>query len=314
MLKKNLDRSDGPLTWYLDGSGKRQVVLVGPPGTSVRHWAPLIAQLRPDCRMLAFDYRGFPAGDALLTAEQGRFECCVQDLEAVLAAEGIEQADFVSWCAGTWMVRALQERNPELVRSLVAIGVGRGNEHSLSEFEATLGEIETMLAEDPGSIKRILLRMKRLGLIRDEAYYQAIYDAGDAGGSSSQPLLAMLGGDLAESGLGFSLFDTPTRFLNYLLLFRSFHDNFCRIDELGCPLTLIEGKHSPVAGREPERLAEAVWLLSIEQRTEFIMLEHPRAIVQEIRTHWDQRCAARHAPAALRARGPGRDEVSDGAR
>jgi pimeloyl-ACP methyl ester carboxylesterase len=131
--------------------------------------------------MLLCDYRGFPAGDSVLSSEHYQLERLAEDVEAILHAEQIQRADFVAWCAGSWLVKRLHRRNPKLVRSLIAIGVGRGNEHSLSAFEQTIGEIQKMVDAEPGSVGRVLLRMKRLGLIRDEAYYQAIYERGDAG-------------------------------------------------------------------------------------------------------------------------------------
>jgi pimeloyl-ACP methyl ester carboxylesterase len=306
MLTKSLQRADQPaLTWYLDGtldrSAERQVVILGPPGMSVRHWAPVIERLRPRCRMLVCDYRGFPSGDSLLSPEQYQFVHLAEDVEAILRAEHIQRADIVSWCAGSWLVKLLHQRNPKLVRSLVAIGVGRGNENVLSEFEATIREIQQMVAADPPSMGRILLRMRRLGLIRDEAYYQAIYERSDADPAPTRPLSQMLG-EVGRS-LPFSFFGAAIPFQNYLALFKSFQDNFCRVDDMAVPLTLISGRHVKAAGPERadasrrERLSDTVWLLSLEQLSEFLLLEHPAAIAEEIETHWRERCTPRSAVA-----------------
>jgi hypothetical protein len=115
--------------------------------------------------------------------------------------------------------------------------------------------------------------------------------------------------------LPFSLFETPIQFQNYVLLFKAFQDNFCRVDDIGVPLTLIEGRPGKAAGphsdaRREERLSDAVWLLSLEQLSEFILLEHPEAIANEIGVHGRERCAPSGAvaprlsnpPAAFAAR------------
>lgn len=120
---KTLTAHDGTRIAYHDtgGSGPA-IVLANGLGGPFASWAHQIDYLRDRHRIVSWDYRGLfgsdrPAGDPPRLDVPAH----VDDLEAVLAATGIETAAFMGWSMGVQVVLELYERRPERVRHLVLI-------------------------------------------------------------------------------------------------------------------------------------------------------------------------------------------------
>jgi pimeloyl-ACP methyl ester carboxylesterase len=269
-VKTALSRDNVSLTYYVAGTGQRQLVVVSTPGMSVRFWLPLLRRLGPNYRVLAFEYRGFPAGDVAMDPEQVSFARCLEDLELLLEIEAVPSADFLCWCSGTWLAMSLLERKPEVVRSLAAIGVGTGPTNVLTQFDATVFEIKQSLDEDPRSLARTLTRMKRVGVLRDDAFFEAILPLAD------QALEAKRDPTCKPP---FLVFDTAPALLNYVRLFARFQEMFRPVGTLGLPVLLVNGLAveaipagtagvlSPIAG------LDGVEQVLLPQTTPFLLLE-----------------------------------------
>lgn len=279
MQKKTTTSSDRiPLHYYVFGDGKPETVLIGAPGMSIRFWLPMLRELGEGRGIVAFEYRGFPAGTRSLEVEEARFLRCLDDLERVLDAEGIERADFISWCAGTWLLMALLEQRPERIRCMAAVGVGTGRANELSQFEATMTEIRQTIDETPKALGRMALMMRKIGLVRDDAYFDALVPPGTSRLDVEDP--------------PYMLFEQPVGLQSYLRLFHDFTTNFRAVQAAGKPLLLVKGVPS-VAGDAPSEVSpvaelENTWELSLPQTSNFLLLERPRDVAAAIAAHFER--------------------------
>lgn len=99
------------------GSGIPVVYLNG-SYASQRHWKRVVADLGPGFRHITFDERA--RGKSKLAADYS-FEACVRDIDAVLAARGVDRVLLVGWSYGALLGVHWASRNPE--RALGVVGV-----------------------------------------------------------------------------------------------------------------------------------------------------------------------------------------------
>ncbi|MGW4243192.1 alpha/beta fold hydrolase [Nocardia sp. NPDC004722] len=81
------------------------------------YWAKVIAELGDGFRHITFDERA--RGKKSLKSADYSFEACVRDVDAVLAARGVEKALVIGWSYGAFVAAHWASRNPE--RALGAI-------------------------------------------------------------------------------------------------------------------------------------------------------------------------------------------------
>jgi pimeloyl-ACP methyl ester carboxylesterase len=77
---------------------------------SQRNWRRVIAELGPDWRHITYDMRA--RGKSKLSADYS-FETNVRDVDAVLAARGVERALVVGWSYGAFVAAHWASRNPK---------------------------------------------------------------------------------------------------------------------------------------------------------------------------------------------------------
>lgn len=99
-------RGPGPAIVYLNGSYASQ-----------RHWRRVIAELGPEWRHISYDERA--RGGSKRSADYS-FEACVRDVDAILAATGVDQPLLVGWSYGAYVAVHWADRNPDRAR-VVAI-------------------------------------------------------------------------------------------------------------------------------------------------------------------------------------------------
>jgi pimeloyl-ACP methyl ester carboxylesterase len=85
---------------------------------SKRHWGRVIADLGPGMRHITFDERA--RGKSKLASDYS-FEACMRDIDAVLAARGVEKVLLVGWSYGALLGVHWASRNPD--RTLGVVGV-----------------------------------------------------------------------------------------------------------------------------------------------------------------------------------------------
>ncbi|MEV7020532.1 alpha/beta hydrolase [Kitasatospora sp. NPDC093558] len=99
------------------GSGTPVVYLNGSYADQ-SHWRRVIAELGPGYRHITFDERA--RGKSGKSADYS-FEACLRDVDAVLAARGVERPILVGWSYGALIAVNWAARNPERVAGVVAV-------------------------------------------------------------------------------------------------------------------------------------------------------------------------------------------------
>ncbi|AQA25556.1 alpha/beta hydrolase fold family protein [Rhodococcus sp. MTM3W5.2] len=100
----------------------------GGPGTPIvylngayadqSHWRRVIADLGPGYRHITFDERA--RGKSKQSADYS-FEACLRDVDAILAARGVERPILVGWSYGATLAAHWAERNPERAAGVVCV-------------------------------------------------------------------------------------------------------------------------------------------------------------------------------------------------
>jgi pimeloyl-ACP methyl ester carboxylesterase len=105
VLDANDSGGDGRAVVYLNGAYAGQ----GP-------WKPVIAELGPEFRHITYDQRA--RGKSKPSSDYS-FEACLSDLDAVLAATGVEKPLLVGWSYGATLGVHWAERHPDRVAGVV---------------------------------------------------------------------------------------------------------------------------------------------------------------------------------------------------
>jgi pimeloyl-ACP methyl ester carboxylesterase len=94
------------------------VVYLNGAFASRRPWRPVITELGKDWRHITYDERA--RGRSKRSADYS-FEACVRDLDAVLAATGVDRPMLVGWSYGAAIAAHWADRNPARVQGVVCV-------------------------------------------------------------------------------------------------------------------------------------------------------------------------------------------------
>ncbi|OIK05261.1 alpha/beta fold hydrolase [Streptomyces monashensis] len=96
----------------------RPVVYLNGSYADHRPWQPVIAELGAGWRHITYDERA--RGRSRRSADYS-FEACVRDIDAVLAATGVDRPLLVGWSYGAALAAHWADRNPDRVVGVVAV-------------------------------------------------------------------------------------------------------------------------------------------------------------------------------------------------
>jgi pimeloyl-ACP methyl ester carboxylesterase len=100
------------------GGPGRPVVYLNGSYADQSHWRRVIAELGADWRHITYDERA--RGKSKRSADYS-FEACVRDVDAVLAARGVERPLLVGWSYGATLAVHWADRNPDRVLGVVSV-------------------------------------------------------------------------------------------------------------------------------------------------------------------------------------------------
>lgn len=100
------------------GGAGTPIVYLNGSYASRRHWRPVIKELGPGWRHIAYDER---ARGKSKTSTDYSFEACVRDLEAVLEARKVERPILVGWSYGALLGVQWAARWPDRVAGVVGV-------------------------------------------------------------------------------------------------------------------------------------------------------------------------------------------------
>jgi pimeloyl-ACP methyl ester carboxylesterase len=103
------------------GGPGRPVVYLNGSYADQSHWRRVIAELGSDYRHITYDERA--RGKSKRSADYS-FEACVRDVDAVLAARGVDRPLLVGWSYGATLAVHWADRNPGRVLGVVSVDGG----------------------------------------------------------------------------------------------------------------------------------------------------------------------------------------------
>lgn len=102
------------------------------------YWKRVIAELGPGFRHITFDERA--RGKSKKSADYS-FEVCVQDIDAVLAARGVERALVIGWSYGAFVAAHWASRNPERCIGAVLVDGAQPHDWLTDAVEARIRKL-----------------------------------------------------------------------------------------------------------------------------------------------------------------------------
>lgn len=124
------------LSYEVAGEGEA-VVLIHSWITDSRSWDPQFAEFARRFRVLRYDMRGFGQSDV----SHGEYSARA-DLEAVMAAAGVERAALVGVSMGSALALDFALEHPEQVTALVMVGPGLSGREPSEAFKTLMDEVD----------------------------------------------------------------------------------------------------------------------------------------------------------------------------
>ncbi len=126
-VEHNFAENDGLRLHYVArGEGPLLVLIHGIPEFWYS-WKAQIGPLSENYRVVAVDQRGFNRSDAPVNQEGYRAEHLVEDVAAVIRAEGHEQATIIGHDSGAFVAWYFAATHPDMTERLVALSVPHPN-------------------------------------------------------------------------------------------------------------------------------------------------------------------------------------------
>ncbi|WP_225725261.1 MULTISPECIES: alpha/beta fold hydrolase [unclassified Nocardia] len=100
------------------GGTGRPVIYLNGCYADQKHWRPVVAELGSEYRHITYDERA--RGKSKQSADYS-FAGCLRDIDAVLAARGVERPILVGWSYGATLAAHWAEQNPDRVAGVVAV-------------------------------------------------------------------------------------------------------------------------------------------------------------------------------------------------
>jgi pimeloyl-ACP methyl ester carboxylesterase len=102
------------------GGPGRPIVYLNGSYAGQRHWRPVIAELGSGYRHITYDERARGKSER---SQDYSFEACIRDIDAVLAARGVDRPVLVGWSYGALLAVHWADRNPDCA-GVVAVDGG----------------------------------------------------------------------------------------------------------------------------------------------------------------------------------------------
>lgn len=116
---KQVESDDGfQIKYFIGDSKKRKLILVNAFGLPHNIWMYVVAYFSKNYCVILWEERGGKESDQNLSLTN---QDHVQDLKAIMKAEGIEKADFMCWCSGMRIMAEYFRHYPQTVNSMAII-------------------------------------------------------------------------------------------------------------------------------------------------------------------------------------------------
>ncbi|RKH11044.1 alpha/beta fold hydrolase [Corallococcus sp. CA053C] len=241
--RRTLDRGGASLTYYAGGGGGTPLVILNALGQGLHYWSRLLVGLMRRHRVILWEPRGLEEGSPpILLQDQ------VEDAEAILRNEGIEQCHLVGWCTGPKVALELYLRHPSRVASMVFLNgtfkcVGSPAELDTA-YERNFEPLSRMLERRPALAASVLGSLR--SSVADDAFDLTEDDETDADALATR-VLALMNRDLRSHVL--APFRSESSLINHLRQIRDFwtYDSRKSAGQVRVPVLLLSAEYDAVA-------------------------------------------------------------------
>jgi pimeloyl-ACP methyl ester carboxylesterase/thioester reductase-like protein len=240
------------LNYYAGGSGRDTIVIINAYGQSINYWKKLIARLIEKYRVIVWVARG----NEHETVGMSQFHPVavhVNDLERLLANEGVEKCSFIGWCTGPKMILEYYNRHPEKVSTMTFLGPTFKNGARLRSFETsyerTLEPLFAMVNGDP-SLAELLMTSLRAVLLGQSG--SGSISSGPLTGSRKQALEMLMTVNASLQQFVLEPFSSPQSVINFAGQLLDFwnHDVMPLLPQVRIPALFVSGECDKIASTE----------------------------------------------------------------
>lgn len=281
--------SDGTRVSYeVVGTGEHTVLLANGLGGRLYAWEDLLAPLFRSYRFITWDYRGLfeSGGDHRRLAVVHHAD----DLESILAAEGVDRAVLVGWSMGVQVSLEFAGNHPERVGGLVLINGTYG--HALSTGFQPFFSVPFLPKRLHAVIEFFQNHPELLDGLAKMARFAELPTAA-AFSLTAGPLV------LRHQKLFHQYFDDVlgASFANYLRLFQELdaHSAYHLLPQIMAPTLVISGLLDPLTpayqSREMARRIPGAEHLRLVRAGHFALMERPDVVIPAIRRFLETRAS-----------------------
>jgi pimeloyl-ACP methyl ester carboxylesterase len=241
LSRKTVTANGSELNYYVGGSEGDAVVVLNALGQSLEYWYRLLDNLIESHRVIIWEPRGTTAPPPPFgLAEQ------VEDLDAVLQHEGIENVHLIGWCTGPKVAIDFYLRRPAAVRSMVFLNstfkCDGSPEELNSPYEQNVESLLRMLVKKPAMATTVKKTFQVPAETNEIELLQGI-----DGDEASVSVLSLMNTHLRASVLApFKTEQTTLNYAHQLIDFWS-RDVRLRAGEVTVPVLLIAAEYDQVA-------------------------------------------------------------------
>jgi pimeloyl-ACP methyl ester carboxylesterase len=239
--RKTVTAHGSDLNYYVGGSTGDAVVVLNALGQGLEYWYRLLDNMIESHRVIIWEPRGTTAPlPPFGLAEQ------VDDLDAILQQEGIEDAHLIGWCTGPKIAIDFYLRRPAAVRSMVFLNgtfkCDGSPEELNSPYEQNVESLLRMLVKKPAMATTVKKTFQTPAETNEEESLQGV-----DGEEASVSVLSLMNTHLKASVLApFRTEQTTLNYAHQLIDFWS-RDVRPRASEVNVPVLLIAAEYDQVA-------------------------------------------------------------------
>lgn len=152
-------RNGSELSYFAAGAGGTPVVLVNALGQSLRYWQRLMSELVARHRVLTWEQRGIHGPQPFRLADH------VEDLQAILAHEGVTRCHLIAWCTGPKIAIEFYRRYPDAIASMVFLNSAfkcfSTPDELTTEYERNLEPLFRLLDRTPATAGVIMKSLQK---------------------------------------------------------------------------------------------------------------------------------------------------------
>lgn len=287
--EKRAVAADGTrLAYEVLGTGDKTLVLANGLGGRLYAWEPAVEAFWKTHRIITWDYRGLFGSGSPTSKRKLAVTHHVEDLGAILDAEGVSRAVLCGWSMGVQISLDFAASFPERVSGLVLLNGTHGHVLatgfqpllSIPFLPKRLHQILDWL-QDNGDVSEKLARVSRLAGGPTRLFF---YLTAGARARELSPLMARYMDDV----LGPS-------FPNYLRLFQELdaHSTYHLLRFIEAPALVISGLLDTLTpayqSREIARRMPNAELIELWRSSHFSMMERPEVVIPAMQKFFDQR-------------------------